>query len=243
MYTNKIVVVAGGTGSVGEGIAKWFISQGATVIIPTRNITKIAKVQAYIAPNNKNLHFIEGNIADETDAIRIRDEILATYGQIDAMVSSLFGWWSGAKLTELSLERWNYIINSSLTTHFIVAKTFIPYIVPRGSYSFIVGLSSVRPVPHSGPISVANAAELMLRRVLSAENDPQQIRINDINLGPINTRSRGTMYSSPDYIDAVEVGRIAGIIAFEEGNTISDTSISLRLKTNYREWLAQMNLN
>lgn len=236
-YKGKVVVVAGGTGGVGEGIAKWFADHEATVIIPTRNIQKVSHAKEYIAPNSDNLIFIEGNLSDEMDAIRIRNEIIDTYGKIDAMVSSLFGWWQGEALVDVSLDRWKYLIDSTLTSHFIVAKTFVPFIQSGGSYNMIIGLSSMTPVPHSGPISVGNAAEVMLRRVLSAENNQQEIRINDINLGPINTRTRHPLYQSPEYIDATEVGRIAGIIAFGEGKDITDETIALRLKPDYQKWL------
>ena len=234
-YAGKVVVVAGGTGGVGEGIAKWFAEKGATVIIPTRNVKKVPMARDYIAPNHEKVIFIEGNLSDEQDAIRIRDEIIETYGKIDAMVSSLFGWWQGDKLVDLSLEHWDYLINSSLTSHFIVGKTFIPFIEPGGSYTLIIGLSSVRPVPHSGPISVANAAELMLRQVFSVE-DGGRVRINDINLGPINTRKRHPMYQSPDYIDAIQVGEIAGEIAFGKAKALTDTSLPLRLRPDFESW-------
>ncbi|MGX7030400.1 SDR family NAD(P)-dependent oxidoreductase [Vagococcus zengguangii] len=239
MYEGKVVVVAGGTGGVGEGIAKWFAQNGATVVIPTRNVKKVDRARDYIAPNGEKVVFIEGNISDEADAVRVRDEIIETFGKIDAMVSSLFGWWQGDKLVDLSLDHWDYLINSSLTTHFIVGKTFIPAIEPGGSYSMIVGLSSVRPVPHSGPISVANAAELMLRKVFSVE-DEGRVRINDINLGPINTRTRHPMYQSPDFIDALEVGEIAGEIAFGKASDMSDHSLPLRLRENFNEWKASL---
>lgn len=238
-YEGKVVVVAGGTGGVGEGIAKWFAQNGATVVIPTRNVKKVERARDYIAPNGEKVIFIEGDISDELDALRVRDEIIETFGKIDAMVSSLFGWWQGDKLVDLSLEHWDYLINSSLTTHFIVGKTFIPAIEPNGSYLMIVGLSSVRPVPHSGPISVANAAELMLRKVLSVE-DEGRVRINDVNLGPINTRTRHPMYQSPDYIDAVEVGEIAGEIAFGKANELSDASLPLRLHEDFKSWKANL---
>lgn len=239
MYEGKVVVVAGGTGGVGEGISKWFIDNGATVIIPTRNSKKVDRAKAYIAPHSDNLIFIEGEISNEKDAVRLRNEIIGRYGKIDAMISSLFGWWQGEKLTDLSEDKWAYLIKSSLTTHFVVGKTFIPYIKEQGSYTLIIGLSSIRPVPHSGPISVANAAELMLRKVFSVE-DQGRIRINDINLGPINTRTRTKIYQSPEFINAEEVGKIAGIIAFDKNIAITDSSIALRLKEDYDAWLREI---
>lgn len=40
MYEDKVIVIAGGTGGVGEGIARRFASKGAQVVIPTRNLKK-----------------------------------------------------------------------------------------------------------------------------------------------------------------------------------------------------------
>lgn len=102
MYEDKVIVVAGGTGGVGEGIAKWFASKGAQVVIPTRNLKKISAAQSYIAPNGEHVTFIEGNISDEQDAVRVKNVIIEKFGKIDAMISSLFGWWQGEALTDRS---------------------------------------------------------------------------------------------------------------------------------------------
>lgn len=45
---NKIAVVLGGTGGVGEGIVKSLLSAGATVVVPTRTEYKMRKLKSYI---------------------------------------------------------------------------------------------------------------------------------------------------------------------------------------------------
>ena len=37
MYEGKVILVAGGTGAVGEGIVKYLAENGATVLVPSRS--------------------------------------------------------------------------------------------------------------------------------------------------------------------------------------------------------------
>jgi hypothetical protein len=78
-----------------------------------------------------------------------------------------------------------------LTTHFNVAKTFIPELAgrPGASYTFINGAAGLSPIPGAGPLSISSAGQFMLKDVMAAENET--VRINTLVLAtPVRTRSR-----------------------------------------------------
>lgn len=231
-YEHKVVVVAGGTGGVGEGIVKWFADQGATVLIPSRNVdNKKDHLNEYLGDSAERVHLIQGNISEEDSAEKIREEITAKYGDIDAMVAALGGWWQGTDLVDLKQSVWEHIIDTGLTSHFVVAKTFIPAIKEGGSYTFIAGFSAYKPYRQAGPIAVAGAGQLMLRKIFSIETEGSDKRINDLILGPINTRKRGPRYQSPNFLHPEEIGRFVGFMAFEDGgNQIANETIHLEEK-------------
>jgi len=224
-YAEKTVLVAGGTGGVGEGIVKWFIDQGSTVIVPSRSVEKGNHLRAYIGENQSKLISIEGDISNEADALRIRQEIEQRFGKVDAVIATLGGWWQGKSMLMLSVEEWQHLLNTNLTSHVVAAKTFLPLIRQHGSYTFIAGISSEIPYPGAGPIAIAGSGQLMLRKVLSAEIPRQVVRINDIMLAPINTRNRSALYQDDSYLSSIDVGRVADYLAFGSGKTLSNETI------------------
>lgn len=222
--SDKIVLVAGGAGEVGEGIVRQFLQAGATVVVPSRGQEKLdALRQRLDAKDNEKLVTLTGNIGDEAGAEALRDEILAKYGRLHHAVASLGGWWQGQPLTEISLETWHRLLDNSLTAHFISARAFLPLLqATNGSYTLINGGGALHPVPTAGPVSTSAAAQIMLGKVLAAENGPHGVRVNNLVLAtPVRTRSRPDGQSG--WLTADDAGRYC--IALATGSNQGETII------------------
>ena len=73
-----IALIAGGTGNVGRAIVHGLLMRGATVIVPSRSSSKLATLEQAQSPSTRDrLITIVGDVSDEQDAARIRDEALA----------------------------------------------------------------------------------------------------------------------------------------------------------------------
>lgn len=94
MYEGKVILVAGGTGAVGEGIVKYLAENGATVLVPSRSEEKALDALGFVdQPFRKNVFYLFGDISNEDDAQKMHDVIVDNFEQLDGMVSSLGGWW------------------------------------------------------------------------------------------------------------------------------------------------------
>jgi NAD(P)-dependent dehydrogenase (short-subunit alcohol dehydrogenase family) len=225
-----ISVVAGGTGTVGEGIVKAFLAAGATVVVPSRSQQAIDRLRDTLADvPTKKLATVVGNIGDVQDATRLRDEILGRYAHIDAVVASLGGTWEEKlKLVDVPFETWQKYWESNLTPHFVAARTLLPVLANRkgASYTLLGGLSAVVPVPQYSIVSINSAAQLMMARILFEEMKETSVRINQVICGYINTRARAA-YARPEWITADEVGQFCAYLASGEATMISGSVIQL----------------
>ncbi len=213
---DKICYIAGGTGRVGSGIVNVFLREGAIVIVSSRYEEKLKKLEEKF--NNKNLHLIVGNIGNENDAIRIRDEIINKFNRIDVVVASIGSWWSGKRIIDLDLKTYESVMYERLTTHFICAKTFLNYMVNvnKGIYVLIGGFHAQIPLKNAGIISIAGSGEIMLTKVLYEELKEYNIRINEVLLSPVGEK-----------ISEEDIGNFLAFLCSDEGYMINGQIISL----------------
>jgi 3-oxoacyl-[acyl-carrier protein] reductase len=154
---SKIALIAGGTGSVGEGIVRAFLKQGATVVIPSRTAERLEQLRGYLGELAKDRFIpVTGDMSETETAERLRDEVLNKVGRLDAVVASLNGRWNeNLPLIKVSLADWRRMLDSNLTSHFIAARTFLPVLERGSSYTLIGGGAADYAVPNydASPIS------------------------------------------------------------------------------------------
>jgi 3-oxoacyl-[acyl-carrier protein] reductase len=225
-----IAVVAGGTGTVGEGIVRAFLKEGAMVLVPSRSQEAIDRLHGLLAGTPLDrLTTLVGNVGDVKDAERLRDEMLRRFGRIDAVVASLGGTWEeGLKLVDVPMETWRKYGESNLTPHYVAARAFLPVLANQkgSSYTLLGGLSAVLPIPNYSVVSVNSAAQLMMARVLMEEMKETLVRINQVMFGYINTRARAA-YARPEWVTADEVGAFCAYLASKEASMVNGGVIQL----------------
>ncbi|HEX9829780.1 MAG TPA: SDR family NAD(P)-dependent oxidoreductase, partial [Bacteroidota bacterium] len=73
---NKVALVTGGTGALGSVIVQRFLAEGAKVAA-----TYFSEKEKLPAPH-KALKFIQANVSDETDVIKLFDAVIAQFGRV-----------------------------------------------------------------------------------------------------------------------------------------------------------------
>ncbi|MDQ3041501.1 MAG: SDR family oxidoreductase [Acidobacteriota bacterium] len=242
----KIVLVAGGTGKIGGGIARKFLAAGARVVVPSRSKEKLADLRLRLSDFGerfleKNLLLLEQDVGTETGAARVRDEVLQRYERIDTVVASLGGGWSGLHLVNVPLQTWNEILHDNLTAHFIVAKNFLPVLLhlDAGDYIFIAGQGGIEPVEHSIPVCASVAGEIMLACGLALENRQSGVRIHTVIPGAVETTERKADLPD-DYISTEDIGEFVVELAACLKRFSDGKPILLAGKNEFRQTLADL---
>ncbi len=186
-----VAVVAGGAGAVGGGIVAALLDAGATVVVASREESRLDVLRDGIGGADRLLGLV-GDVADPGDAPRVRDEVVGTVGPPDAVIAAIGGWSSGPQLADLPIADWDAILARNLRTHQVVASTYIPLLRgrPGATYGVIVGDTATAPVAGAGAVSVTAAAELMAARALGLEEHEAGVQVLALVLGPVASRSR-----------------------------------------------------
>ena len=206
-FAGRTYVVAGGTGVAGESVVRALIERGATVAVPSRSPERLAALRD--AVDSDRLHGFAGDLSDLGAAAQLCRRIIATVGPLDGVIAALGGWWEGIKLVELDLATWRRLLDDNLTSHFVIARTFLPVLADRTDAVYVTlgGIASVKAEPGSGPISVTGAGQAMMMRVLAAELADRPVRLHEVDIfTPVVTERWDNGPIAPDWLTGREVG-------------------------------------
>ncbi|MBE9206950.1 SDR family oxidoreductase [Nostoc sp. LEGE 06077] len=229
---NKVALILGGAGNVGEGVVRAFLKAGAIVAVPSRKPEKLEELRTYLGELAHPEKFIPivGEITQIESAESIRDQLLQQFGQLDAVVASLGGWWFGNKpVTEVSITEWQQYLDSNLTSHFIAARTFLPVLKENKgtSYTFIGGAAAEVPIPNVSPVSIPAAGQLMLAQVLMQENKGSTVRINEVIVHSWVATRTTKERSQSTWISADDIGEFTAWLASDAGAMVNSSLLRL----------------
>ena len=82
-YTNKVVLVIGGTSGIGKATALAFAEAGAKVVITGRREKEGAEVASEINKTRGIAAFVRADVAKDADVQKAVDFVLSTHGRLD----------------------------------------------------------------------------------------------------------------------------------------------------------------
>lgn len=185
---NKVAIVTGGAGGMGESIARLFAEEGARVLATD---IQFEKMNAWVQEARKHKLLIEcirHDVNSESDWQKVVEKTLELYGKIDILVNNA-GVYQPMETTEAtSLERWNRIIAINATSAFLGAKAALPHLKKSGKGA-IVNVSSIAGMVggNGAAYSASKAAMRLLTKDQAVEFASFNIRVNSIHPGGMLT--------------------------------------------------------
>ena len=85
---NKVAIVTGSTGGIGQGIAEMFAHESAKVIISGRNSETGEKVARNIRDSGGEAVFIQTDVTKESDCQNLIQKTVELYDKIDVFVNN-----------------------------------------------------------------------------------------------------------------------------------------------------------
>lgn len=177
----RVCVVAGASGTLGEGVARRLEQEGGLVVgIDKRN-------------HSVGSLALMADLADENQVASAYQEVWRKFGRLDVIYNN-----AGAidrddhSALDLSLEVWNRMLTANLTTTWLSCKHGIPLMLrtkpTKGSVintsSFLAGMGAASA---QMAYNVAKAGVDQLSRDLGVHLARKGVRVNALTLGPIET--------------------------------------------------------
>lgn len=188
---DKIAVVTGAANGIGKAISELFAEEGAWVLVSDIEDEPGNSTVRTIREKGGNAEFCHADVSLQAEAVRAVETAAAKNGRIDILCNN------AAYLTpdfhgilESTEGEWTKCINISLLGTHYFTKAALPYMLKQknGSIVNVVSIQALAGMMTSVAYTATKAA--LLGYTLSAAYDygPQNIRVNSLCPGPIQTR-------------------------------------------------------
>ncbi len=172
---------------LGFATAKLFAENGAKVVIIDLNGEASKTAAAALGEGHLGL---AANVADEVQVQAAIEQILAKYGRVDVLINNA-GITQPLKLMDIKRANYDAVLDVSLRGTLLMSQAVIPTMRAQKSGS-IVCISSVSAQRGGGIFggphySAAKAGVLGLARAMARELGPDNVRVNCITPGLIQT--------------------------------------------------------
>jgi NAD(P)-dependent dehydrogenase (short-subunit alcohol dehydrogenase family) len=189
LLNNKVAVITGAAShrGIGKATARLFAEHGARVAILDLNAEASAAAAADIGAAHIGLAC---DVTNKVDCERVAAAILAKFGQVDILVNNA-GITQALKIMDIQPADYEAVTDVSLRGTLYMSQALIPHMRSRHTGS-IICLSSVSAQRGGGIFggphySAAKAGVLGLSRAMARELAPDNIRVNSITPGLIDT--------------------------------------------------------
>ena len=179
----KSIIVTGGGGGIGEGIARRLASEGAAVIVNDINAALGEKVTADINAAGGRARFVAGDVTKSADWQALVAAAQAFGGKLDVIVNNA-GWTHRNRpMLEVSEAEFDKVYDVNMKSIYWSAIHGVPALTAAGGGSFIniASTAGVRPRPGLTWYNGSKAAVIVTSKSMAAELGPDNIRVNCIN--------------------------------------------------------------
>jgi NAD(P)-dependent dehydrogenase (short-subunit alcohol dehydrogenase family) len=214
-FSNKSVLVAGGTGGLGHAVSLAFLEEGAEVAVTYREQKEFDLLKNAAGANTS----LQGHRVDVTDEAAVRqlvERILAEQQRLDVVVNTVGGYAGGVKLWELEPKIFDQMLALNLRSGYLISRAVVPFMLKqrRGAIVNIASKAAVDHAAGAAAYAASKAAAVAMIDSLAADLKGTGVRANSILPSIIDTEVNRKAMPNADFARWPKPQDIARVVLF-----------------------------
>ncbi len=235
----KVALVTGASKGLGKAMSLALAAAGAKIALVSRDSGLLAETAKAIRALGSEAEVFPADVSDEGPVLALEKAVVARFGKLHILVNNA-GINLRKPITDFTLEEWNRIQSTNVTSAFLMCRSFVPHLKGQG-YGRILNLTSMMShvsLPGRTAYSTSKAALLGFTKALALELAPEKITVNGISPGPCSTEINKPLMENAELTQwflsrspvgrwgrPEEIGQLAVYLCSEAAGFITGTDI------------------
>jgi meso-butanediol dehydrogenase/(S,S)-butanediol dehydrogenase/diacetyl reductase len=224
-FEAKVVLVTGAASGIGAATARRFAEEGACLMLGGIDQEGGASLVEEIRGGDGQAAFLTTDVRELAQVEALTRAAVDRFGRLDVVFNNA-GIGAYGQAPDLDPETWHNVIAVDLHAIFYGCRAAIPHLRASGGGT-IVNTASISGIAGDYGLSAYNAAKgavVNLTRTLAIDHASENIRVNAICPGPIETPLAAPILQNEtiveEYAKLIPMGRVgkpeevAGVVAF-----------------------------
>ena len=184
----RVALITGGNGGIGLGMAKGLAMAGASIMVAGRDAKKSKAAVAELAALGVAADSTPVDVLDTASCNAMVAATVKRFGRLDILINNA-GINIRKRPEDLTDADWHKVMDTNISSAFICSRAAYPELKKSG-HGKVINIGSMMSIfgaPWAGPYAASKGAVVQLSRSLGAAWAPDNIQVNAILPGWVDT--------------------------------------------------------
>jgi NAD(P)-dependent dehydrogenase (short-subunit alcohol dehydrogenase family) len=235
----RVAVITGASRGLGKAMALALAPSGVRLALVARDVERLSAVAEEARQLGAEAEVFQADIANEAQVIQLEQQVTRILGPVSILINN-----AGINIRKLcveyTLEEWNSVLTTNLTSVFLMCRAFVPHMKGRG-YGRVINVTSIMAhisLPQRTVYCASKAGLLGFTRALALELARDNITVVAISPGPFATEMTEGIINDPEkseqfmshtpmrrWGDPKDVGKLALFLCSDDASFITGTDM------------------